>query len=278
MAVSRFFTSGDNQGLFADAKSAANAISFDANGNIILSPTFNSGLNQIMQGMPNQNNFALTGGFGNVALNAIGYKPSTSENQGLYGGWGMSPTGVYENEDQRKKRLAQEQADFAKSWQSNFSTISAGDQYKSFYDDTDIGKAYPDQKPLTWAEYYKQARDSVKGSLSDGTELSGASLFHFLAQTDNAQGVDLLRQIEGNYDTYMADYKNSAVNFNNNTLYNQQRATDTDPTKRDVANYGVEGEYAPTGASGWGRGNVQSSEGFQDQRRRGWGQTTIQGV
>lgn len=114
--------------------------------------------------------------------------------------------------------------------------------------------------------------------MSDGSSMSGPGLFNYM---DIGQQSQALGDIYNNYNSYMNEYKQAAVNFlnnQNNTAWQKQAATDTDPSKREQAQYGVTGSPAPTGASGWGRGSVQSSEGFQDTRRRGWGQREFQGV
>lgn len=260
----RFFTNASGQGLFNSVDEAAQSLSFDDKGNL-----FYAGPNKaLFNTSPQAPNF-------DAAISAL--KKRIESPATRYSGDG--------SDDEYMNRALTALNDIRRPYDS-FSSLFSGKQYESFYNDETIKEAFPNEnRPLTWQEYYNKSMEGITAQYSDGSTVAGPSVLALLrkeqGQQGVAQGLNLLKEIESNYDQYQADYRQSGTNFlgqKNMALAQQQAATDTDPTKRQVADYGVQGQYAPTGQGGWGRGNVQSSEGFQEQRRRGWGQTAIQGV
>lgn len=125
---------------------------------------------------------------------------------------------------------------------------------------------------MSWQEYLDKTQEGYSAQLSDGTNLVGKSVFPYMTKD---QALQFANQVDRDYSTYLNDYKTYAMNFLNNEMATAQKANETDPSKRgEVPNYGS----SPVGASGWGSSSIQSSESFNDVRRRSWGQGTIQGV
>lgn len=279
-APMRFFTKGDQKGLFDDIKSAQSMLTFDKSGRPALSSlarTGYQGYTPFSGGRRGPNADEVWKNH-QITKTVSQFNPSIMD--GLNAPVSPSPWGWKNAEATRR---AQAQANNRTTRDNVFNTFSTyldnlmkGNQYADFYEDKSIKEVYGEgNAPLSWEDYFKKSQEGYQGELSTGKKIGGAELFRLIAQQDMKQALGYLQDIENNYDQYLNEYRDGANAF----ISNRQAMTDTDPNKRNaVANYDVGGEYAPTGASGWGRGNVQSSEGFQDTRRRGWGQTEVQGV
>lgn len=270
----RFFSTATEKGWFDTIDDAAKAITFDDNGNLMYTGPGGSGMGIMGGGGVLMPQFAGNQNF-DMAIADL-----TAQ---------MNARNVWGYGDRNNKDVLQKAIDAINTVRKPydfFNVLNSGKQYDSFYNDDTIKEAFPNEnRPLTWAEYYAKSVEGINAQYSDGTSINGPAVLGLLRKEQGigglSQGLGLLQQIEQNYDQYRADYMQGGTNFlgqKNQAKAAEQAATDTDPTKRQVADYGVQGDFAPTGQSGWGRGNVQSSEGFQDTRRRGWGQTTIQGV
>lgn len=269
----RFFSTATEKGWFDNIDDAAKAITFDDNGNLMYTGPGGSGMGMFGGGvlMPQ---FSQPMNF-DMALEDLRAQ--------------MNATSIWGRGDTNNKETLQRAIDaigVIRKPYDFFNNIQSGKQYDAFYNDDTIKEAFPNEKrPLTWAEYYKKSVDGLTANYDDGTAIHGQGILGIMRKEQGigglAQGLGLLQQIEQGYDKYRTDYIEAGTQFlgqKNEAMAQQQSATDTDPTKRENANYGVGGNPAPTGASGWGRGNVQSSEGFQDVRRRGWGQSEMTGV
>lgn len=148
---------------------------------------------------------------------------------------------------------------------------------ESIYDGKYANSLFKDRanQPMSFKDFFAETQKLYEGELQEGNKtrsISGMELFKYM---DKAQRMDALKAAGDNY----ADYITAFINNDNMTKQQQQMLTDTDQAVRQqVANYGVSGEPAPTGASGWGRSQVYSSERPIDTRRRGWSGDNVQGV
>lgn len=261
----------NEQGIFGNAKDAFGKIGFDDSGNFILGKGIAEQLTELRlkyYGINGQPTAAHNG------------KDNQTPVQ-LRGGWGgdfnSKPTPKADPNDPTTYMNAKDLAlhNQLVEQQKMISSFMSGDQHKSAFEDEDVQNVFKDQKPMTWQEYFAKTQEGYSAQLSDGTNISGRAVFPYMSKN---QAVEFIDKVDRDYSAYLGEYKTAATNFIGNKNLEMQQAqakNDTDPSKRnEVANYGS----SPVGASGWGRNSIQSSESFNDVRRRTWGQDTIQGV
>lgn len=296
MAITRFFTSGDQKGLFDNIDQAFGVITFDKNGQVGFTPSWRIEMSDNpfakkafggVSGLKGKSSLTPDSLVQRINPNYAAAQVAKSKKTETLSQGYSRPNAYLRQETetfaQAYRRQKEESEKRASLLLNTMSSLNKGTGYNSFYNDEAIKQAFTGTNaPMTWEQYFKASQNLYEGELDGGKKIRGAQLFSMVAKTDPKQALNFLRDIENRYGDYMESYRTGATNFlgsQNNQLATEQAMTDTDPNRRQqVANYGVSGEPAPTGAAGWGRGNVQASEGFQQLRRRGWGQAETQGV